>query len=1314
VVGPYLKIQSIQDTQLFKMSGSATFSGTAYQAGVIAYVYAHLLAAMRLGWLTYRNDRPFAISGEVGGPGDDASVEFQDGGPPIEIQAKHGFTAGAQLRELISRLSQGGSITHVVLAVNRASTRSLYATLASDLERLRAGRGDAITSEGRRLFDTLTDAERQAAERLHIIPVDVDAVGDPDAKSAIVLLSSVLDRPEQSEAAWKILRDDAANMCAQRSRRTRPQLAALLKASGISVGPPSALSRFKAQLDISKLLLKSHKPQAALAALAEVERDFPTDPVDPDLGYRFHQQKGAAHLQLGANAEALRESLVAVDLRPTGVEALIVAALASMSLDDGESAIRLANRATQADPQSAYAWVAKEHVAAVAGESVPVVPPDVAASVEYRTGRVQLLLNMARATEALGLTTDLLAEGIRTPEILALRTQALLLTDHHAMAVFDPQVAREIERLATEVIDADTPDDIRRTAFLSRALALRSLGRTMQADADIRAASAIQPDDPRVILEAAQLSLIDGDAEKALAVLSSASTERHPFLLALRAHAFAMRNRGIEARRDIERVLATLSHTDSSDETRCEAADAAILIRDDTLAVECLRAVSPQGRETSRYAVSLGRLAFLREDAEAAQMHFEQAAARDVKLAPGCFAELGSTLQARGLSAEAVKAFDRASPLPSAATPSFVRALVASRQLVRANDILATYLAGPHPPEWAIECAVNLALAREDLETAATLLENVAGHPTATPLVKLELVRLLVALRRLSAATPLLEEVDSGRVSLTPREGMVLAHLFEALGDIPTALARGFEAYRRDDSDPELHRGLATLALRSRNPPEQPLSIGADTHFVMVNERDGTRRDHTVYSSPPINKRANELLLADAEGIGVVGRAVGDIIVFHPGTWLEERWRITELQSAIRHTVQDILAHYQERFPSEPFFVAGFSIGNEPTVSSFAPIIESLAEKRKLIDQVFSVYAEKILPLGAVAEMTGSTITDVMTNLAGAEAGHAIQAEWSDNEGVQASVNAVMSGNAVVLTESALFTASELGLLDSLHRRLRIIAPRSLRELLRDRLDEAERLVTDGSKTVSSGGPGLRLDEFPPGDQRLVQARDRAAALLQWVIAYCIVEPRPLTLLMPHDGDRPRELIGESSFDAMELAIASRLPLYADDLGLRRVLHASAAEASSFSTIALLMSVPDGGAVSKAEAQSHLLRLAEMRYATVPMTADLLVAATKHGVVPLQKALGCLCPPGTSLQRAVKIGAAFLREFEASDVQTLTLPSSTHMLLDALGTHWPKPVVAYTLLAASRESLRLLPRALLTVARICRHFAGDSTSRGME
>ncbi len=92
------------------MSGSGMMLGAAYQAGVIAWLYVHVLREQRLHWFELADDRPLAVAGEVSGPGDDVRIEFPAGVPSIEVQAKHGLSGKLRLREALRRISETARI----------------------------------------------------------------------------------------------------------------------------------------------------------------------------------------------------------------------------------------------------------------------------------------------------------------------------------------------------------------------------------------------------------------------------------------------------------------------------------------------------------------------------------------------------------------------------------------------------------------------------------------------------------------------------------------------------------------------------------------------------------------------------------------------------------------------------------------------------------------------------------------------------------------------------------------------------------------------------------------------------------------------------------------------------------------------------------------------------------------------------------------------------------------------------------------------------------------------------------------------------
>jgi hypothetical protein len=140
------------------VGGEATFSGTVYQANVIAYAAVHVLTETKLRWLPVSDDTPIAVSGEVKGPGDDARIEFASPLPPIEIQAKHGLKGPGSTSEVVDKIQKASASTQptvVILAVDSSSSPTVRNELRMDLDRIRSGRTDSLREITKRVIDEL-------------------------------------------------------------------------------------------------------------------------------------------------------------------------------------------------------------------------------------------------------------------------------------------------------------------------------------------------------------------------------------------------------------------------------------------------------------------------------------------------------------------------------------------------------------------------------------------------------------------------------------------------------------------------------------------------------------------------------------------------------------------------------------------------------------------------------------------------------------------------------------------------------------------------------------------------------------------------------------------------------------------------------------------------------------------------------------------------------------------------------------------------------------------------------------------------------
>ena len=1287
------------------MSGSGMFTGADYQAGVVAWLYVHILLEQRLNWFPLLNDRPTAVAAEVGGPGDDLRIDIAQSTQSVELQAKHGLTGAAALRNALTRIAETltSDATHIVLAVDRTSSTWIHKLLPDDLDRLRQSREDAIRQESRALLASLTQSERAALPRVHVKVLDVDDPEDPEAKWAISALQQVLDDDRQADIAWRLLRDDATTLCKKRGRRTLRALRSLLAAHDLKARLSRPMEQLNHQLDASKALLAQHKAKAVLALLASLEAQFAVHPPDAPTRHRLLQHRAAAFAQLGRFADSLDAVESALQYDATGLAALLTGTTAAISLARFELAQQWIDRAERHHPDDSHLWLFRLELARATQAELPAPPSDVANSPDYRTGLCTLSLHYGDPQAAADLSRQLLADGVRTAEVLVLRALALLTNDWGDVGVYEPAVAQEAEKLASAALAESSDDYTLRRAYFARSVAMRSLGRPEEAYADIRSARALQPDDPVEISQSAQAELAAGRFGSAYEVLCTPVTAEYPLLLAFRASALANLGKTELAAEDVARALADATQARDVDAVRLACASAAMDLQDLELAQRALAEVSEGARQWSRYALARGRLAFRAGDLEAGRKWLEDAGQRDEKMRWGILSELGCLLLQAGSPADAVHVFSRVPHIPRRVMPAYVTALLAAGELSKADEIVQQRFDTEPVEDWALSAAVQISIERDDVEGGIAHLQRLSERSGATDHARLELIRLLVRVRRHEEARPVVEELVGRAATLGAKEQMALAQGLHLLGDRLRGLRLAFEAYRRDEDDPDMHQALAVLALEETGKWPTVETVGTDSHVRLRGARGDETREYTIFSASPVRAKNGEMTEAAATELGLMGRGVGDVVRLE-SPWGQEAWRIETIEPAIQYVVRDILENYSSRFPTRDFFAKGFSLAEGGGVADFAPIIAQVHGRERRRKLVLEEYQKHCLPLSFVANSTGASIDEVMEGLAFAESGPPLFAEWSDAEGEQWSTAAVAGAGRVVLSETALWTAYRLKLLDVVGSLYEVVIPQAVADDVAARFDQLERHVRDGLTFVSARGPGMQMHEMEAGAGVLVRARDEIRAKLEWLEKNARIVARPLGAVSERGTAKDVEdAVGRSAYYCVELAVHGDT-MYCDDLGLRRM--ALERGGRSFSTISLIAGLAKAGTLAREDADAHMLWLAEWRYCTVPMSVTLMCRGVqKLSPAKLVDVLAIAGPPRWALKDVARMAAGTLK-WVATHLVGTSLASVTRAFLDGMSRHWGRHSAADALMDAVREELRLLPMQLPEIVRECRRGRG--------
>lgn len=219
------------------MSGSGGGGGYEYQARATAFVATYILTQHKLNWIDHPNDVPTVVAEETDGPGDDLSITLQDG-TTIELQAKHGLEK-TKLWEPLLKLVQGllnSPSLYGILLTDSTASGTIREDLRSDLVRLGQGRSDnlkQITQEVKqRLIENGIPDDPGLFRRLSIRILDLDD-GLPNSESACRSLSQILENPNQSSQAWKILWGEGLKLITHRGRRDAAAWARLLNSNSI-------------------------------------------------------------------------------------------------------------------------------------------------------------------------------------------------------------------------------------------------------------------------------------------------------------------------------------------------------------------------------------------------------------------------------------------------------------------------------------------------------------------------------------------------------------------------------------------------------------------------------------------------------------------------------------------------------------------------------------------------------------------------------------------------------------------------------------------------------------------------------------------------------------------------------------------------------------------------------------------------------------------------------------------------------------------------------------------------------------------------
>jgi tetratricopeptide (TPR) repeat protein len=1290
------------------MGGPATFSGTTYQARVMAFICCHMLADAPLGWLD-GPDVPTAVVPEVSGPGDDLWVECAVPARRFEAQAKHGLSGRSEIIEMLRSLSESTSDAPLVLVVDPTASAPIRRDLREDLVRLRSGRTAPLKEITRSLREAVPEAE-PVLHRLRVVQVDLDSLSAAHTALALVLLRSALEDPDRAEAALAILFEHASDATWRRLQSTRPQIVALLANTGIAVKPQRPNDRWHARLDWIQRLLEGFYNEAALDQLNHLATDIAAAQPEAMVRYRLATQRAKGSRQLQRWEEAVRFAREALDFVPGGLEALLNACYASLGQGEISAAASFAARAQTTASGDVRTWIAAAWVSHDLGSATPDPPKSIAEDPKYILTLAQIALRKNSLPEAYAMAGRCMEAGLRTPEALVTRAETLL-----AM----PQAARERVGGSLEDIERWTSSALEQlenhnhpTAHLAlavRAEARRALGNSEGAAADSQRLQELDPDDPNALRSLSSGLLEKGNTSEAYSLLLRPAVEMHADLLALRGTIADRLGQQAAALTDLDKAERRLGDARDPVRVRWELADLAITLCDAARAERLLTAITGSAAEETQWRIIRARLAWLQANRREATTLYQAAADADPDNRVEVLGELAHRLVQAGHFEEALQTFDLIEEdLPEKWLPVFAHALIGSNELVRAQQLIEKVGAKGSLPDWAVSLAVDLAGRSEDTEKQVLLLQELVerGGSRDEVRLRLALVAHLLELGQTGDAETQLESLIGG--SLAPLEQAQAAVFLKELGHYDRAVDLAFAAYRAHPNDAGVVKAFITVTMLGRARPREVTEVGADT-YVELQRQDGQIEAHTLYSAPPADRRLNEHLMPEAASLEIMGKKIGDKIVRKPAGWTEE-WTVKKIEPAIVHAARDAAENYGSRFPGEPFFITSIPIGPEGSVEEWAPMIATLNNRRNAIERVFEAYGREGWPLSVVAKLIGASIPTAMIRGDVQPYDSPLQVEWGDPDGQATVLRDLAETRFLVIARSALHTAARLGLLGTISGTYRLRAPLALRAELDWEVREATARLADGWHMVSSGPSGIVVQDLAPGHSILREAVEDLREQREWLLSNVELDPRPLEVVAreARSKTKMRELLGASSYDSAALAAHSGGMLWADDLGLRRTEIGIGRPLKSCSTVTLLTVLAERGALAPDERDHYLLKLVLLRYARVIPTPELLFfalrAVAEFGQAGSREAISLLGTSVIHLGTAAELLCETLKRHAMVGIQTMSTHEVTLQALHAMAVGWPKQLVVGAVSRIAQEKLGLLPGPLRDCLIACREF----------
>ncbi len=307
------------------------------------------------------------------------------------------------------------------------------------------------------------------------------------------------------------------------------------------------------------------------------------------------------------------------------------------------------------------------------------------------------------------------------------------------------------------------------------------------------------------------------------------------------------------------------------------------------------------------------------------------------------------------------------------------------------------------------------------------------------------------------------------------------------------------------------------------------LTTGEERWLVIEDDHPDPARDEVASSTTAVQS--------------LIGKRVSDCVDLRGPSVQAQQERVIDIQSKYIRRLQDSMGKFQNRFPGAST-IQSIHMGDGESFDP-TPLIESLKDRRKHVEELLHFYHTKICSLHFLAERIGINERQLIVALSGNDKYFVRCVDCSPEE-FEKATKAGFDTKKVVLDLSSIVTISRLDAWDLLDRNMEYFVSRTTFDRVGSWLHELEREIQPTAYSSISDDGKMILQDVP--HEQLERDRSEVREMVRRMTELCTVKDSvALAEMPPKKREQNVMVVGLHSVASMSVARDESALLWTDD-----------------------------------------------------------------------------------------------------------------------------------------------------------------------